>query len=101
MADSETRVPTPTCPPVVRGSVTPAALYAACVSPEQSQEFGPVAPHTYGSPSWAWAKAMALSATDAFAGVVVEVDDVDEDVEAAAFFAAAAAAAAPPSPCAP
>ena len=36
---------------VVRGSETPAERQAAWVSPEQSNEVGPVAPQTYGLPS--------------------------------------------------
>ena len=49
------------------GAETPAAAHAAWVSPEQSYEFGPVAPHTYGLPSWARAKAIALAALVAYA----------------------------------
>src|SRR2546430_1048486 len=47
------RVPTLIWSHVVRGSDTPAAPQAAWVSPEQSKESGPVAPHTYGLPSCA------------------------------------------------
>lgn len=53
---------------VVRGRVTPAARQAAWVRPEQSYAEGPVAPHTYGLPSWARAKEIA-SAARAFGAV--------------------------------
>src|SRR5213076_3256896 len=40
----------------------PAARHAACVRPEQSYAFGPVAPWMYGLPRWARANATALAA---------------------------------------
>ena len=44
---------------VVRGNATPAFPYAHCTSPEQSNAFGPVAPHTYGAPNFDRANATA------------------------------------------
>ena len=41
------------------GRLTPAAEYAYCVRPEQSKAFGPPAPQTYGSPTWASAVSTA------------------------------------------
>src|SRR4051812_42908375 len=46
----------------------PPARQAPIVSPEQSQELGPAAPHTYGSPIWLRAKARARATPDAGAG---------------------------------
>src|SRR5262245_6945521 len=66
-----TRVPAFTWSQVVRGRSMPAALYAAWVRPEQSKELGPVAPHTYGLPSWSRAKAMTWSAFDELVPVLV------------------------------
>src|SRR5579875_1862019 len=44
-------LPEPACAAALCGSAAPAAAHAAIVSPEQSNEFGPEAPHTYGLPS--------------------------------------------------
>jgi hypothetical protein len=45
-----------------RGIVTPACWYESQVRPEQSNEFGPSAPNTYGLPSCSIAHATAASA---------------------------------------
>ena len=44
------------------GRLTPAAEYAYCVRPEQSNASGPPAPQTYGSPTWASAVSTAFCA---------------------------------------
>ena len=44
------------------GRLTPPARHAHAVRPEQSNEFGPAAPHAYGLPSCRWAAAMAAPA---------------------------------------
>src|SRR3954451_22439817 len=44
------------------GSCRPAAAEAYSVRPEQSKAFGPAAPHTYGSPTWARAVLTATCA---------------------------------------
>src|SRR3954470_14719726 len=46
----------------------PPARQAPIVSPEQSHELGPAAPHTYGSPIWLRANARARATPDAGAG---------------------------------
>ena len=56
------RVETVHCATDQCGRLTPPACQARMVSPEQSQVLGPVAPHWYGSPSWALANAMAAAA---------------------------------------
>jgi hypothetical protein len=40
------------CGRAVRGSEMPAAAKALCTSPEQSNSYGPSAPHKYGLPRW-------------------------------------------------
>ena len=53
----------------MRGNDTPAIAYDRCTSPEQSYVSGPVAPHTYGFPTWANAYLMAtLTACGAASG---------------------------------
>src|SRR5690606_23967071 len=50
------------CAAALCGRYTPALAHAAIVSPEQSNEFGPAAPHTYGLPIWAHAYFTAVPA---------------------------------------
>ena len=65
-----TAVPTRACSREVRGSATPAIAYDRCTSPEQSYESGPVAPHTYGLPTWASAYLIATETACGAASVV-------------------------------
>jgi hypothetical protein len=54
----------------VRGSAIPAIAYDRCTRPEQSYESGPVAPHTYGLPTWASAYRIATETARGAASVV-------------------------------
>jgi hypothetical protein len=65
-----TAVPTRACSREVRGSATPAIAYERCTSPEQSYESGPVAPHTYGLPTWSSAYLIATETACGAASVV-------------------------------
>src|SRR3954468_348621 len=57
-----TRVSPRHCACEVRGMGCPAFAHAVEVSPEQSYDEGPTAPHTYGLPIWAMAKSTAFAA---------------------------------------
>ena len=63
-------MPTRACSLEVRGSATPAIAYERCTSPEQSYEAGPVAPHTYGLPTWSSANLIATETACGAASVV-------------------------------
>src|SRR4051812_5294463 len=82
-----TRVPAEACACEVRGSDTPALAYAQPVRPEQSNEFGPVAPYTYGEPSLLSAAAMAAAAREP-AGTLASGGVLCAGVEAAGVEAA-------------
>src|ERR1700712_3377879 len=61
----ETFWPTWDCAAEVRGRSLPACSKAYCMSPEQSKASGPVAPHTYGVPSFDSAASIAEAASPA------------------------------------
>src|SRR4051794_12011369 len=93
MADIETCVVDEYWAPEKCGKLTPPALQAHAVRPEQSKAFGPTAPQTYGLPSCRCASAMAAPAPPFEAGAGPEGADGAEGGGGAAAGAGAEPAA--------
>src|SRR5579884_3618784 len=97
MSETGTTGPISACSCEVRGSCTPAAAHTCWVRPEQSNSPGPVAPHTYGLPSSAYAVETAViarltsgagiapgleAATDCADAAMAETSDLSEGAAA-------------------